>query len=220
VTDIALHDSKDGTGAGLLEFLEWAGTRGELVPATARAITASTRKVLEVEADPDAVRILEVDPADLFNRFETLNRTKYTSESLSSYRSRFFNAVAMYQAWLDRRPDWRAAGGWGRRSAKGSGKPARENGEVIRRSTNRSTRKRTATANPPSAFERLAAEDRPMIAQVQVDTPMVPYDLPLRPGLRVRLVLPEVLTRADADRIAAFVGSLAFDQAEDVQGGD
>lgn len=41
---------------------------------------------------------------------------------------------------------------------------------------------------------------------------MVPYDLPLRPGLRVRLVLPEMLTQADAKRIAAFVNSLAFDQ--------
>jgi hypothetical protein len=43
---------------------------------------------------------------------------------------------------------------------------------------------------------------------------MVPYDLPLRPGLRVRLVLPEILTQADAKRITAFVTSLAFDQAE------
>jgi hypothetical protein len=42
----------------------------------------------------------------------------------------------------------------------------------------------------------------------------VAYDLPLRPGLRVRLVLPEILTQADAKRITAFVTSLAFDQAD------
>jgi len=41
------------------------------------------------------------------------------------------------------------------------------------------------------------------------DQPMVPYQFPLRPGLRVRLVLPELLTRSDADRIAAFVDGLA-----------
>ena len=49
--------------------------------------------------------------------------------------------------------------------------------------------------------------------------PMVPYDLPLRPGLRCRLVLPEMLTQADAKRVAAFVNSLAFDQAEGTQEG-
>jgi hypothetical protein len=213
VTDVAMHGSKDGTGAGLLEFLEWAGARGELVPATARATVATTRKVLAVEADPDAVRILEVDPEDLFSRFETLNRLKYTSESMSSYRSRFFNAVAMYRAWLDKMSDWKLAGGWGRRAANGGGKSTRENGEVTRRSAT----KRTPAAKPPPSHEK-PAEDH--VVTAQVGTPMVPYDLPLRPGLRGRLVLPEVLTRADADRIAAFVSSLAFDQAEVAQGGD
>jgi hypothetical protein len=169
--------------------------------------------VLAVEADPDAVKILEVDPEDLFNRFVTLNRMKYTTESLASYRSRFFNAVAMYRAWLDKRADWKTAGGWGRRASKGAGKPVRENGEATRRSTP----KRAPVAKPSPSPEKPAG-DHPVTAPV--GTPMVPYDLPLRPGLRVRLVLPEVLTRADADRIAAFVGSLAFDQAEVVQGGD
>ncbi len=212
VTDLAVHEAKNGTGAGLLEFLEWAATRGELIPATARAIAASTRKVLEVEADPGAVKILEIDPEDLFSRFETLNRTKYTPESMTSYRSRFLNAVAMYRAWLDKRSDWKTAGGWGRRAARGSGKAPRENGEVTRRGT----RKGSVVYSPPSLAK--PAEDLPVVPQA--GTPMVPYDLPLRPGLRVRLVLPEVLTRADAERIAAFVSSLAFDQAEVAQGGD
>jgi hypothetical protein len=56
----------------------------------------------------------------------------------------------------------------------------------------------------------------PLTPETQAST-MVPYDLPLRPGLRARLVLPEMLTRADADRIAAFVNSLAFDQVTDAE---
>jgi hypothetical protein len=48
-------------------------------------------------------------------------------------------------------------------------------------------------------LDRLAARDQPM----------VPYWFPLRPGLQVSLVLPEVLTRSDADRITEFVASLA-----------
>src|SRR5690348_588440 len=106
----------DGTGAGLLEFLAWAGSRGEITPGTAKSIAVSTRKVLATEPDPDRVDIRNLDVADLFDRFETLNRTNYSSDSLAVYRSRFFNAVAMYVAWLDKRPDWKTAGGWGRRS--------------------------------------------------------------------------------------------------------
>jgi hypothetical protein len=40
---------------------------------------------------------------------------------------------------------------------------------------------------------------------------IVAYDLPLRPDLLVRINLPIDLTTADADRVAAFVRSLAFD---------
>jgi len=41
---------------------------------------------------------------------------------------------------------------------------------------------------------------------------IIAYDLPLRPDLLVRINLPVDLTTADADRLAAFVRSLAFDR--------
>jgi hypothetical protein len=69
--------------------------------------------------------------------------------------------------------------------------------------------------------KRSSAEPTAQGSTETVDAPaappnlaMVSYDLPLRPGLRVRLVLPELLTQADAKRIAAFVDSLAFDRAD------
>jgi hypothetical protein len=44
---------------------------------------------------------------------------------------------------------------------------------------------------------------------------LVAYDLPLRPDLLVRINLPIDLNRGDADRIATFVRSLAFDRPGD-----
>jgi len=205
-----MSEASDGTGAGLLAFLDWAGSRGEIAPATAKSSAVSVRKVLAVEADPDAVDVRAIHPVDLFGRFEVLHRTDYSSESMKSYRSRFLNAVAMYLAWLDKQPDWKQAGGWNQRApgkalarvSQGNGKPA---------------------AKPKAGRSRgrfpLLPRDEPAPAPETVPaatTPMVPYDMPLRPGLRVRLVLPEVLTRADARRIAAFVSSLAFDDQADV----
>jgi hypothetical protein len=196
-----MSDASDGTGAGLLAFLDWAGTRGELSPATAKSIGVSVGKVLAVEADPDAVDVRNHDPDDLFGRFETLNRTNYTTESMNTYRSRFFRAWSMYLAWLDKRADWKSAGL--RPPSKAVAVRAPNNGKTPK----------GRPRKPP------AEQSRPASDLVEIPGPpsavaMVPYDLPLRPGLRVRLVLPELLTQADAKRIAAFVDSLAFDQAE------
>ena len=212
MSEVAVYEPKDGTGSGLLGFLEWAGTRGELPASTARSTAVSTRKVLSIEPEPDAVNILEIDPEDLFARFETLNRTKYTSGSMTVYRSRFLNAVAMYRAWLEKRSDWKTAGGWGRRTGNPRGKAAARESVT----SGRKPVRRGSTAEPEQPSPELNSGS-PGVSHQQ-GSPMVPYELPLRPGLRVRLVLPEVLTRADADRIAAFVASLAFDQADDVQG--
>jgi hypothetical protein len=202
---------QDGTGAGLLEFLAWAASRGEITPSTAKSIAVATRKVLATEPDPDSVDIRNLDPADLFDRFETLNRTGYTSDSIAVYRSRFFNAVAMYLAWLDKRSDWKTAGGWGRRSTgKTSGRASRDG--VKTTASNGRSKRPVATLPSPQTPDDVGPS--PSASPPPSTSSMIPYDMPLRPGLRVRLILPEMLTQADAKRIAAFVNSLAFDQAE------
>lgn len=196
-----MAEAGDGTGAGLLAFLDWAGTRGEIAPSTAKSIAVSAGKVLAVEPDPEAVDVTRLDPEDLFARFETLNRTSYTTESMATYRSRFFRAISMYRAWLDKRPDWKSAGL--RSPAKAVGVRSASNGTSPSKARARRSAE-AATRPPQDVTEQL----------LSASTAMVPYDLPLRPGLRVRLVLPEILTQADAKRITAFVTSLAFDQAD------
>jgi hypothetical protein len=206
----AVMVANDGTGAGLLAFLEWTASHGELRPNTAQSIAVATRRVLAVEADPDAVDVRNLDREGLFDRFETLNRTNYTTASMKVYRSRFYKGLTMYLAWLDKRPDWKTA--------------ARPDGaEVTARSASNGRPAGKGKARRVVHVEAISRQMRDGMAAVRSESgsgsQMVPYDLPLRPGLRVRLVLPEMLTRADAKRIAAFVDSLAFDQAEPPQEG-
>jgi hypothetical protein len=106
-----MSEATDGTGDGLLDFLEWAGTRGEMPLATSKNLAGACRAVLAVEPDPGAVNVVQFDPDDIFGRFETLNRTNYTTESMNTYRSRFFKSISMYRAWLDKRPDWKSMNG-------------------------------------------------------------------------------------------------------------
>jgi hypothetical protein len=202
-----MADVNDGTGAGLLVFLEWAGSRGEVNSRTAGARAVAVRKVLAVEGAPiDSVDIRKVDVEDLLERWETLNRTRYSTETLGVYRSRFRMAVKSYLAWLDKRPDWKSAGR--RRLVVKKRSPEAGNGA--------SPKEQRGRVQPTSSSQVVgeqsdghAAHD---VATPPV-TPMIPYDVPLRTGgdLRARLVLPADLTRADARRLSRFIESLAFD---------
>jgi hypothetical protein len=192
-------DVTDGTSEGLQEFLSWAGGRGEINPSTASALSVAVRQVLAVEPDPDRVDVREINIEDVLDRFETLNRTGYSTQSMQVYKSRFRRAVSMYTAWLDKRPDWKSGGRPRATKAAAAGSSSTNS----KRTGAKTTRSRAAAA-PVAAVPHRDSEPTSDV------TPMVPYDLPLRPGLRVRLVLPEALTKADATRIAAFVNSLAF----------
>jgi len=178
----------DGTGAGLLAFLDWAGRTGQMTPGTANAWAAATRQVLGIEDDPDAVDVLTLDAEAFFERFETLNRMNYSPSSMATYRSRFRSAVVAYTAWLNNEP-------W-----KPSKRPART--------------KTTATkpvAETPSATS--PGVESSAVPQPVAETThrLVNYSVPLRPDLMVSINLPMDLSTADAERIATFVRSLAFD---------
>src|SRR5450759_3976332 len=186
-----MTEAKDGTGAGLLLFLAWAGDKGELNSVTAKALASAVRAMLSIEAEPNLVDIRSLDVDRLMERFDTLNRTKYSTGSMSTYKSRFRQSVAMYLAWLDNNSSWKMAG----KSSRGSSSQQTRSG----RPRKAGTVDGAATAPEPD----LAAQG----AQVPR---LVAYDVPLRPDMIVRLTLPFDLTQSDAERVATFVRSLAF----------
>lgn len=192
----------DGDGAGLLEFLLWAGDRGELNPTTARALASTARKVLSIEEDGARLVLRNIDVEELLQRFENLNRTEYSSASMSTYISRFKTAVAMYLAWLDKRSDWKTLGPATKRIS-------------VKKETGRAG-KESQPKKPEIVPSHGAAPTVSNNAGFPAER-MIPYEVPLRPNLRARLVLPEDLSARDARRISAFVQSLAFDENDSAE---
>ncbi len=184
-----MANENDGSGAGLSLFLDWAGSRGEMNPSTAKAYQAAVKAVLSVEAEPTDVDVRNLNLDAILDRFETLHRTRYTADSMGTYKSRFRQAVAMYLAWLDKDSAWRSAG-----RSRHVGTQA----GVMSRPKRRST----AAADTPTD------DGSPPVSTGAHR--MIAYDLPLRPDMIVRLTLPVDMTPADADRVANFVRSLAF----------
>lgn len=181
----------EGKGSGLLEFLAWAGRTGEMAPATAGGWAATCRKVLAIEDDPDAVDLRSIDVDDFFDRFEALNRTKYSAGSMSTYRSRFRQATTAYLAWLENDPTWKP-------SKRSSSRPKRSNSAEKEDSS-------PADTPEPAA---------PEVPHAKASARLMTYTVPLRPDVMVSLSLPADLTTRDADRLAAFLRSLAFEVDE------
>lgn len=186
-----MAEHAEGTGAGLQDFLRWAGRTGEMNPTTAEAWAVACRRILEMTDDAENVELRDLDVDGLLSRFENLNRTKYSSGSMNTYKSRFRSAVTAYTAWLVNEP-WKPNQ---RTVKKKDDKPASPPSEP-QQMTPPAVKPADATRVQPPAHEALPR--------------LVSYTIPLRPDLMVEMTLPVDLTKADAARIAAFVDSLAF----------
>lgn len=203
-----MAEMDSATSAGLGEFLDWAGNTGELNLTTANALKGAVGKVLQVEEDPVGVDIRSLDVESVLRRFETRYRTGYTSASMTTYKARFRQAISMYLAWLDQDPSWKTV--------------------VKTRRTSDTPRARntTPTAVSPTAPAATTAPDSVHVTVDRMPGPgssasrLVKHHLPLRPDLLVQIELPIDLTQSDAERVASFVKSLAFDDVPQVRDAD
>lgn len=193
-----MSEMSDGTAAGLLIFLDWTISRGELVPATAASYRTAARRVLQTEGDPAAVDLRRTDIDEMIRRFTNRSRGDFKEQSLSTYDQRFRQAVSMYMAYLDG-GDWRPA----RRASRSSEK----NAEPTQR-----RKPQTSVGDPTTSTEH------PTPRRDAAGAPaMITFPLPIRAGVRGQLVVPEDLTAHEAQRIAQLVAALAVGPQEPSQ---
>ena len=198
-----------GTGQGLLEFCDRLASRGDVEPERAKAYRTSAKKILEVEsANLDDINLRELDVDDLFARFVKLNKAIYSDGSLKTYRSRFRLVVTMYLAWLDDDPGWKTGGRQAPKAANGSAGSSRKT------ASNRQARPPAAQPQPSQSENSETTREKTPAMVSSSGAPLISYDLPLRHDLIIRMTLPIDLTETDAERLTAFVRSLAFSGRE------
>lgn len=187
----------DYTGAGLVAFLDAAISKGWLNVSTAKALRTAATKVLEIEAGWEDIDLRSVEIDSMFQRFQNLRRNEYGDASLRVYRTRFGQAVKMYVARLDGDANWQAYGP----ATKANGS-SRSNGEASAKSKARAPKK----AAQPTVPAEQAHHDTPVKAEA---ASLMRYPFPLRDDLDAVLSLPRDLTKSEAQRLAAFLNSLA-----------
>jgi hypothetical protein len=177
----------EGSGGGLIEFLNHASEKGMVNSNTVGALRAASKEVLSaVEPEGwEAVDLRTIDVEDFATRFERLRAGRLKPESLGVYKSRFRNALQMYFKFLENPSGWRY------KSERPAG-PRKKPAAVL------------VAAEGASAPEAQPDGRGPRASTID-------YPFPLRPGMVVTLKLPVDLTRPEAKRLAGFIDSLALD---------
>jgi hypothetical protein len=190
----------NGTVAGLLAFLEWASRTGELSSNTAAAYRTAVTKLMEIDGENyQSASVRDIDLDRQLDRFTRLKASGYNAQSLQTYGNRFRAAISSYTRYLQDPANFR----------KSAARPAR-----------------SAVADRPKSTEGLqrpGAASRGSAANIGAThteaAELVQYPFPLRSGVMAYLSLPRDLQRSEAQRIAAFVASLAMEPISDVKFG-
>lgn len=201
-----MPDKMAGNGQALLEFLEWAGSTGEINQATANAYRTSTTKVLEIGGtDDESGNDLDIKALDIENhldRFTRLKAGEYATSSLNTYKTRFRNAVDMYRKWLDdpSSTTWKS--------------------DLRERSGTRKTRKKEAPAGGDQVVETPVSSTGVVNAPPPPSPELLEYPFPLREGGTAVLKLPRQLRSTDVERMTKFLESLAIDPPKELPAGE
>jgi hypothetical protein len=192
-------DISSGTVTGLMNFMDFMvqkgyGSHGAISPWKSAAKTVFQT----VEGDDFTafdVRTFNID--EYFARFETKSMGRYAADSLGAYRARFRKAVEAYRNYLAD-PNWKPS-----LRASASRRPAKDPQQRWARTP----------ASPP------ASSAVPLVSAMPSPS-MIAYPFPLKSGQMARLELPTQLERDDADRMAAFLRTLVFEQPRQLPSGE
>lgn len=198
------HQIPEPTGAGVIEFINFAIAKGHLKGSTGASIKSAVKEVLSAVEGEDKwenVNVLELDLDDVQRRFDTLRAMKFTQGSLKTYKQRFVRGVTMF---IDFRED---PGGWQpaikTRNRRLGNRPT---------SASESANQEAATGNRGGGGSYADARERSTApARPRSGGGMIPYPFPLRPGVLASIELPDDLSSREAERLASFIKSLAVD---------
>lgn len=180
----------DTTGQALVDFWKWTGEKGLVNQNTATARKVACTQVLSVMDDWEKLDVSALNTDDVLRRFMNKRSKDFTPGSLTTYKSRFLQALADFLDHAKSPATWKPPS---------AGRPA--------------TAKKLAMKNgdKPPVQE---VHEEVIGAGTAVRTGLVEYPFPLREGRFAYLRLPADLKAADVKRLTIYLNALASDDAE------
>ena len=177
------------TCKALIDHWDWAAEKGLMNATSARIIKNACSQVVGVLDNWDQIDVDEIDPDDVFARFQNLKGKGLTPRSLQDYRRRFRQALASFRAYVKDPPSWKGPGQ--ERRARQAQPDGRSDKPPKKPAT-------TGTPQPPRAGRAEASD-------------LIEYPYPLRSDLMVRISLPRDLRLIEAKRLGSYIATLAVD---------
>ena len=178
----------EGTGEDLMRFWAWVATKGLVKEPTAAARRSAVSEVLDALGDnASSVDVRTLDVEDALRRFENLKASKYTPNSLTTYKSRFRSAVSDYLAYLEDPSGWRPGVKERQRGPMKSGAPERP-------------------MKTPAENEAMSTSSWHVLSGAR----LIDYPFPIRSGVVAVLKLPTDLRESEARRLGAWLSALAL----------
>ncbi len=193
----------DGKAKNAIEYLDNLIEKGKATKGAISPLKIAFTKVVQV-VDGDnweQTEVKGIDVEDYLSRFANLTMGKYSSESLTVYKSRVNKVVNWYTQFLDK-PGWTP--------------------DVQRRNRAPKTDKKSSQSiavTAPQAIVPSAASSTPQsMASIANTSNRILYPYPLLDGQLVHISLPVRLLKEDAKRIGAFIESIAITETDKGKG--
>jgi len=179
----------------MLEFLEYAGEHGLINKSTAVAYKTAASKVESDLTEQEARDVREVDLPVLFQRFVNKNRVKIAPDTLRTYQRRLETAIQEFTTWRQDPTAYRP---------RGRGRTAASKKDPQPNKTPGTSRRAESPTESEIGASGIVSDSHPAKMILTV-----PY--PLRPDFLASVQIPRDLKAVEADRLAAFIRTLAVD---------
>lgn len=186
------ENTKDLSFESLINFLDWAASKGHLKESTAKAQKAACNQVFGILDEEEKEDISKVKIDTVFDRYKNLSGQSLNPDSLKAYRSRLQKALEGFLSYKKDPEHW---------------KPP-----IAKRSRSRKSPAEKAAANKADLNFEVANQTMPLQLESEKLDDRLVYPFPLRAGVTVRIVgLPTDLKVLEAKRLGTFLLTLAED---------
>jgi hypothetical protein len=199
----SMTDSKPGSARDFVDHWDWTAARGLMPKDTANSLRVATSTILETAEGQgwESLDVRQLNVDDVLDRFARLAAKRYNPRSLATYQSRFRRALQLYDSFLENpagyRPPTRNVRRDRARGAPAPKKPEQTPEQPLADPVLGSTQTNATFSGPTNT-------NLPYIDVAK-------YPFPLRPGFFAQLHLPADLQKSEAQRLCAFINSLAVD---------
>jgi len=181
--------AKDYSLEGLREFLDYVGNHGLIKSTTASGYRVAVGKIEDDLLPEEASDVRQIDVPAVFTRYANKNKLKVSPSTLKVYQGRVESAIKEFVLWRD--------------------DPTGYKPKVGRRTSSSTKKKKPTGTSEANGKPEPEAEEIPATEEPGRKILTLPF--PLRGDFLASVQIPRDLTALEAERLAAFVRTLALD---------